>query len=258
MAVTSGSVHVPKVTTSMRHRPEVVKQGLYEISSEQLHMLGSRLEIGDGRVFYYTKAGAANLVACKMNEGAAPEANHLKCAVAEAVSPGYSTIKLTLGATLVTLNEYAEGYLNIDNGGGGYTSYKIKGHAAGALSTTVSFNLYDPVQVALTGSMFGTLTKNPWKDVVVAPASAAQAQLPVGVNSVAVTAAYFFWCQTWGPCSCLLGAGPPAISDLLMTSAATAGALIVYAVTASRTPVGILMRAEAAADYGLVFLTIAP
>lgn len=256
MAVSS-ALPVPGVSTSARHSPIIVKQGIYEISADQNHLLGTRLELGD-RIYHYAKAGATALVACKMNEGEAPVAEHLKCAVAEVAAAGATRVKLTLGAVAAAQNIYAEGYLNIDNAGGGYPAIKIKSHATIALSTSGYFDLFDPLPVALTASMFGTLTKNPWKDVVVAPANAAQAQIPVGVNPVAVTGAYYFWCQTWGPASCLLSGTPPVISDLCMTSAATAGALIVYVVTASRTPVGWLMRAEAAADYGLVFLTIAP
>jgi hypothetical protein len=259
----AGYITVPGTTRSQAGPPMIIKQGIYDISSTAYAPVGTRFEFGDGRVFHYALNGAVALAAGKMNEGVAPSADHLKCAVAAAVSVGAVSISLILnGSTVVTQNQYAGGFLNIGNGtGSGFTTYKIRDHLAGTAGATVVFNLFDPVQVALTATgptMYGTLTQNPWNNVVIAPAGAAQAQMPVGVNLVAVTAAYYFWLQTWGPVGCLLGAGPPAISDYLMTSAATAGALITYAVTASRTPVGWLMRAEAAADYGLVFLTIAP
>lgn len=248
---------VPNVSRSMMSTPDIVKQGIYETSSEQLHPLGTRLEIGDGRVFHYAKnSSAAILAMAKLNSGVTPLATHLKCAVAESAIVGATKVKLTLGAAAATANLYAEGYLNIDNGASvAYHTYKIKDHLLIALNTAGYFNLYDPLVTALTKATdYATLTQNPWKNVVVAPASIAQ--IAVGVSLVTVTTLSYFWAQTWGPCGCLIGAGPPTIGQALMMSAATAGALITA--TAGNEIVGWLMRAEAAADYGLVFLTIAP
>ena len=257
MSVTTGSISVPGAATSLRHPPNLVKQGIYEISSTQNNMLGSRLELGE-RTFRYGYAGGVALAAGKMCEGPAPSSDHLKCVLAAAAAVGDMRIKITLGgSTVAAANLYAEGWLNLDNGAAGaFQTYKIKGHAAIGAGGTGYINLFDPINVALTTSMYATLTVNPYRATVVAPAATPQAQVPVGVPLVAVTPNYYYWSQTGGPCGVLLGAGPPAISDPLMTSAATAGALITYAVTAGRTVVGTLMRAEAAADYGLVWLNI--
>lgn len=253
---------VPGTSRSMTSTPDIVKQGIYETSSEQLHPLGARLEIGDGRVFHYAKNSSAAILAMgKLNSGVNPLATHLKCAVAESAVVGATKVKLTLGAAAAAVNLYAEGYLNIDNGASAaYHTYKIKDHLTIALSTAGYFNLFDPLITALTITTdYATLTQNPWKNVTVTIAGAAQVQMPVGVSLVAVPISYYHWSQTWGPIGCLLDTvAVPVISDYLMSSAALAGALLKYAVTASRTPVGWLMRAEAATDYGLVFLTIAP
>lgn len=254
MAVTTGNISVPGTSASARHSPNIIKQGVYETSSEQLHLLGTRVEVGE-RVFHYAKAGGVALAASKLNQGAVPVSDHLKCILATTAAVGDMRLKITLnGTTVAAINLYSEGYINLDNGGGGYGGYKIKAHPAFGAGDSQYVNLYDPIQVALTASMYATLTKNPWKDVVVMPTT--KTSIPIGVNLVAVTAAYYFWAQTWGPCSCLLGAGPASIGEALMASGATAGSLITA--TAGYPVVGNLMRAEAAADYGLVFLTIAP
>jgi hypothetical protein len=257
MSVTTGSTKVPKVSRSMFHSGDIVKQGIYEVSSVQLAPLGMRVELGDGRVFRYAKNGAVALVASKLNQAAVPSSNYLKCAISTAAVVGDGFLKITTGAA-VTANQFAEGYVNVDNGAG-FHYYKVSGHAAG--TTGVQFNLFDSVLYAYTTAYYATLTNNPWDNVVVMPV--AKTSVPIGVNLVAVSASvaatpiyYYFWAQTWGPCNCLLGAGPAAIGDALMASGATAGSLITA--TAGFPVVGNLMRAEQAADYGMVFLTISP
>ncbi len=244
---------VPGTSTSMRSAPDIVKQGIYETSSEQLHPLGTRLEIGDGRVFHYAQnSAAATLDASKVLQAAIPLVGHLKLNVAATALVGATRVSVTLATTAATVNLYAGGYLNVDNGGA-YNYYKIKDHLAITLTGTGWFNLYDPIVAQITAGYKVTLIQNLWKNVIVAPATLTA--VPIGVNIVSVVASYYFWAQTWGPCNVLMGTTAPAIT-VTGKVATVIGA--VEANTAGLPIIGIMMRTEVAADYGMVFLTIAP
>lgn len=237
----------------------VPKHGIYEYSTVAAHTLGDRLPLSDGRVFHYMGAGAgAAIVPATILQAPVASPNHVKRATAIAAAIGDVKVKITLGAAAATLNYYQEGWLSVD-AGTTPDQYKVSSHPAHAGTGDMWVYLRDPLRKALTVAASKlTLTGNPYALTVISPAAAAQVGINVGISSIDVPVSCFFWGQTWGPAMCLIGAGPPVIGDYLMDSAATAGAAIVYAVTTSRHPIGFLMRAEGAADYGQVFLTLAP
>ena len=88
-------------------------QDSFTSSSTQLHPLGTRAYTTDGRRYRYAQAGAVNLVAGTLIQGAAPLANHLALA-APAVAIGDTSFTFTPGATAGAANLYAEGYLQVD------------------------------------------------------------------------------------------------------------------------------------------------
>mgnify|MGYP006269452275 CR=1 FL=1 len=246
---------VPVTVTTMNAPPELAKQGIYDVSTIQNHPLGARLPLGDGRTFAYALNGSgAAITPSMMNQSPAWVLNHKKCAVAATANVGVTAISVTLGATAATVNQYADGYIYNDNGAYGYKYYKIRSHLAIGSGGTGTINTYDPVITQMTSSAFVTLIPNPYNGTVVAPTTFTGPC--IGVNLVDVPASNYYWVQTWGPCNCLIGAGPPTVGQSLIRSAATAGALIVMA--AAGQVVGTMMQSEAAADYGLVFLSISP
>ena len=244
---------MPGETVVTMYGSVIPKHSIFQTSPTQQHRLGDRAFLGN-RVFHYAKAGAVALEPSRLTESAAHVAHHLKCALAAAALPGAMRLRVTLGATAATLNQYAEGYLSNDSGASGYAVVKIKSHLAIPASGSGWIELMDPYPVGMTSGHFVTLTRNEYDLVVLAATTAVG--IVVGVPPIAVPAGSFFWNQTWGPANVLFGAGPPALNAAVMRSGATAGAVI--AQTAGNPIVGWVMRAEAAADYGLVFLTIAP
>jgi hypothetical protein len=255
MAVTTGSLTVPGQTRSLAHSPGIIKQSIYETSSDQLHPLGTRLEVGD-RVFHYTKNGLVALIDGVLLQGAVPVPNHLDCLVATTSAIGDTKLKVTLGNTLLTANYYAEGYLHGNNVAPEGNAYKIQGHLAADASAAVWINLYDPMYKAFTASSSKvTLTKNPWDSVVVAP-NAALTSSPVGVAIVDVAASYYFWAQTWGPCA-VLTQGTIVIGAPVGLGGTTDGEI--GPITAYTTSViGSTLQVNASTDFSLIFLKIAP
>lgn len=233
-----------------------VKMGLYETSSTLPDggKIGMRLPLIDGRVFHLAKAGTSNLLVGKMGQGAAPEAQHLKCAVAAAAAIGDMRVSVTLGSVAAAANLYAEGSLHIDTGTGLGTGYKVSDHLAIVLSTAGYFNLYDPIAVALDTSSYATLCKNRWDGAVVAP-NGGLTQKAVGVPLVPVTASYYYWAQTWGPCP-LLTQGTVVIGQPVGLGGTADGAC--GPIGAYTTAVwGTVMRVNASTEYSLIDLIIA-
>lgn len=232
----------------------VTAQDTFTESSTQKHPLGTYAETADGRGFRYAQVGATATVAGSLYQGAAPLANHL-ANTPPAVAIGATSFSYTPGATAGAANLYAEGYLQVDTTpGNGYT-YLVSGHAAIASATAFTLYLRDAIQIALTASSRVGLLPNPYKNVIVA-ATTLTAKA-VGVAPAVITAAYYGWLQTRGPCSVLIN-GTPAITAPLMNSATTAGALDVWTAAGQPTSnlVGHAMQVGVSTKNNFVFLTI--
>lgn len=199
----------------------------------QLHRLGTRMVTKDGRVFRYVLNGAADLVAGNVIQGPAIVPNHL-ANTPPVVAIGATSFTYTPGATLGTVNQYADGWLQVDTTPGNGIAYGIDSHAAFALSTAFTLNLRpdDPITVALTAASRVGLIANPYRGVIQMPVTTATGTL-VGVAPNVITAAQFGWLQTWGTYAGLLINGTPALgSTLIGVSATTAGSVdIATAVT---------------------------
>jgi len=222
----------------------VAAQDIYEQSSTQQHKLGERLVIGD-RVFRYMKAGSSNLSAGYVVGAPCTLTSEDTVTVAH----GIGTTVVTITASGVSANDFAEGYLVVDEGTGAGETYKIRSNTATDSDGLIQVTLYDGLKTAWdTSDTDVTLIPSPYKDVIVCPTDGII--LPVGVPLIAVTANYYFWGQTWGPCGVKIdgtaGALGAAIDErLLGLSGSTAGALDVYKAVDSDGPgpsiVGMVM-----------------
>ena len=255
MAV-STALPVPMQGRSMSWGPSIVKQSIYEISLTAKHRLGERIEIGDGRVFHYAKAGLVDLVDGKLLQGAITDAQFLNMAIYATSAIGEAKAYVTLGSTAVVQNAFAEGYLHCSNTAPAGTYYKVASHLAASGAAHVVINLYDPLYKALTiASSLVTLTKNPWDGLLVGPSAALTAP-PLGVAIVDVTASYYFWAQTWGPCALLTrGTIAPGQNVGWITGEdGCVGLMSAYTTVC----VGTCISLNVSTDYSLIFLRIAP
>jgi len=224
-------------------------QGIYEESASAQAKIGTRVQVGD-RVFYYAYAGGTALAAGKLLENAAltPEVN--KACGTAAAAGAYEVTNITTAAAQLYL---AEGYLSVNDGAGEGLTYKIKSSKANAsTSTSTDVTLYDPIVTALTTSSEVTLMHSPYYDLDL---SATITNHIVGVAPIPVTANYYFWCQTWGPCALLQTSTDAAGS--IMVPHTTDGSVTTLSVYTSNI-VGFNMVVGANTEYRLAWLRITP
>uniref|UniRef100_A0A6M3JVM4 Uncharacterized protein n=1 Tax=viral metagenome TaxID=1070528 RepID=A0A6M3JVM4_9ZZZZ len=187
-------------------------------SKYQQFPLGTKAIQGD-RAWRYCKNSAAALTVV----GSAiqsPAAIHTDCtedivvaaSEGETYAIGSHDITITSTANIAaapwsTANGAAEGYIMINGGTGIGQCRKIKGHTAAVSTNTFIVTVYDGWGVApIAGDSEVGIIENPYASVVVA---AALTTIPIGVNPIAVTASYYFWCQTGGPAAVMCHAAIP-------------------------------------------------
>lgn len=190
--------------------------------SDSSHNLGDRVALADRRSFRYLVAGASNISRGKLQQAAAPIANHANISTA-ATAIGAQTVTVTPGATAGAANLYSEGYMAVNDVDGEGSVYKIAGHPAIVASTAFALSLFDPIaNVALTANSQVTLVHNGFKNVIEVATSTSR---PAGVPLVSISAGDYGWAQTKGVAAVLCGTtrtlGAPQIS-----SGATAGAVV--------------------------------
>lgn len=256
-----------------------------EQSSTQKHPLGTRLVLNDGRVFHYAKAGSVNLaVGLLVCAPAVVAAENLHLTPDTTADCTTTMTNMTLGqpttGTATTKNAFADGWMYVHAGTGKgqvaqlRSQYDSTGNAAGSTATAIEIYFADEnyLSVALdTSSSKVGLVQNPYMEVVVCPAWAdyTASGVPVGVPLATITAAYYFWLQTWGPCPIVMGNTPVEGEAIIAggSSTGTAGdanptyKLLTSAVTGGAVDfpqIGWVMSGDTDAEYALCYLTIAP
>ncbi len=178
-------------------------QGLFAESSTPKFALGEKMEFSDGRVFRYTKAGAAitagRLVAQDFDAGNIVEFDD---ATISPVAAGSTVITITASALsgVDDANELAGSYLMTVDGTGEYYSYKIKSHGVES-SNAVEFTLYDPLVTAVaSGTTDFQIIAPAFRQVVLCATTtdANSDTMPVGVSFLGLSSGYYGWIQTGG------------------------------------------------------------
>ena len=234
-------------------------------------VLGTRLILPDGRVFRLAFAGAtigAGMVLMQ-KMGAA---DHDMDKVPNAAAIGVKTITLQATGTALTANQYAEGYLYVNDGSGEGHVYRIASHPAATSAATCVLTLADGDTVkealATADSLVG-LMANPYKDVELWDCSDVDG-VPIGVAPTEVTDDYYFWAQTWGMAAVLIEGSknvPVLGCAVIATQVATTGidgsceapSTALIASGAVPSVIGVMsLIAAVDTDYGMVDLKISP
>jgi hypothetical protein len=227
--------------------------------------IGSILKYND-RTFRYCKNGGSGLAAGKVTStrDKSHASNHLNLnCLAAAI--GSTTVTIITAGTNIVENEYAGGYLYVNDGTGEGHCYKIKSHPAHthASSPNCVMTLHDPIVIALvaSGTSQVSLAHSKYEKIKVAPGTTPMTGQTVGVPPIAVTADYYFWNQVSGPAAVLVS-GTVVIGDSVChtISGGTAGAVIARvgdsaAQRVART-VGEVMQVNASTEYALIDLTM--
>ena len=228
--------------------------------TSQIHPYGTRMVLPDGRVFYYGQTDGAQ-TAGAICQSAVGVANHDMDLAVNTAAAGAKSLSVTVGGTAVTANQYADGYVYVNDGTGEGHIYKIRQHDAISSSGSGTINLYDgdAIVVAFEAATIVGLAKNPYKDFIVFPTTATGH--PVGVAATDFDDDDFGWLQTWGPAAVLCDVAF-VIGNHVRVSDNTAGSgepLDRDGSAEDEVSIGIAsLIAPVTTDYGYVNLTINP
>lgn len=220
-------------------------QGLMSASATQMEELGTLRILRDGRKFRYVKADGTGLGAGKACVAPAAVANHINLAVPAASAIGATQLSITVGATAVTADQYAEGFLQVNDATGEGYQYKIVGNTACDASGTTVVQLEEPIRVALVASTSEvSLLANMYKAV---GHTTTEENVPVGVACCAIAANYYGWVQTGGQAIALIS-GTPAVGSMLTLGAASGSLIAINATLDIDQPICAQMLATAGVD----------
>lgn len=189
-----------KTLTDVRATP----LGVLETEAAQSLPLGTVLLLGDGREFVYCWNAAVALLPGRLIQSAAGTSDHLDM-VTDTVASGETVVTPTLGATAVTLNEFAEGTLIVSNNTGdiGLTGnqYLIASHPAASGTATCAVTLSEALVQGIVDADQTTLVLNKYAEVIIHPGPPTSSL--IGVPLLDITASHYFWCLTKGICGIL-------------------------------------------------------
>lgn len=250
----------------------LLNQGdIYKQSATQIHPLGTRGYTRDGRVFRYSRNGGVALVRGKLVQSAV---NITGVDTTLLGTTHYATTNSTriqvmpsTKGLFSTADAYKDGLLYVSDttastGQGQYV--QIYSHTK-STSTATAVQIYlrqgDVLTKGLTTKAELGVQKNRYDDVVVYPVAATG--IPLGVPPRAITIAYYFWLQTWGP-ACVLCGAALTYDNVCVPSTAATGTFLKMSTkstatgTFERPRLGHALEVGAAGEYTLVELMLAP
>jgi len=233
------------------------------LTSDQRHKLGTRMAFADGRVYRYAKDSGAGIAAGRLVQAPVTDAaDDMDLAWSAGGAVGGTTV--TTGTSLtITKDQYKEGWLYVNDAAGEGCIYPIKSNTAvsGAAGCVFTIDEEDGFSIALTAtsSLFGVVY-NIYDGVLVQPTTITNAA--VGVSTTTVTASYYTWLQTWGPCALLDYGATWVVGDQIAAAESTdagAATLLDSSSAQDNHSIGYSMYIKpATTDFGFVMLTLAP
>tara|TARA_R110002167_G_scaffold72089_6_gene203078 strand:+ start:995 stop:1900 length:906 start_codon:yes stop_codon:yes gene_type:complete len=223
----------------------------YTSGASQLFPLGSRLLYGN-TVYSYGKMGAGAVTAGKCVTHAASIAHHFDLTPTAGVAAGETAISVETAGTDITLNQYANGYLYVNDAAGEGQMLRIKSNPAHDHSEdpSIVITCYDDLATAITTSSRITLIPDPRSALIGQAATTTGATM--GVTVVDMAATHFGWFAVSGPATVLtsgtlvvgnhavplgaVGAVGPAAGDVIQV-------------------IGTVMIVNVTTDYSLINLT---
>lgn len=207
----------------------LVANGTFQTSTDTSleTLVGTRFDTSDGRELILVQAGAVDVVSGKLYQDAAMVANHVNCAVTayQAYSNNGNVpakVTITLGATAVTANQYAGGFVVVNDNAGEGQTLRIASHPAADASGSLVVTLEDAPVTAITTASEVTLVPAHGNGVIVAPTTLTGALC--GVSLYPITAASYGFLVTKGITACL-NDGALTIGSAVSPSNAVAGAV---------------------------------
>ncbi len=235
----------------------LVANGAFQTSTDTslLTLVGTRWDLSDGREVMLVRAGDA-VAAGKLYQDAAIVANHQNLAVTAYTA--YSAngnvpakVTVTLGATAATANQYAGGFVVVNDNNGEGQTLRIASHPAADSSGSLAVTLEEGATVAITTASEVCLIPPHGKDVIIMPTTYTGAVAGVGLNTIA--AASYGFVVTKGLVSCLAD-GAVAVGASLSPSNAVAGAVELGVL--AQGIIGNANQAGVDTEYRSVFINV--
>ena len=225
----------------------------YAESSTQLFPLGAQLHYGNN-IYRYGQMGSGAVTAGKLVQHAAIDSNHANMTATAAVSAGETAISVETGGNDMTLNEYANGYLWVNDVNGEGQTMRVKSNPAHDHSAdpSVVITTYDALATALTTSSQLSIIHDPYTGLIVAPAT--ETGCVMGATVIDMTADYYGWFTVSGP-QALLTVGTVVVGNIAVRSGGTAGG-VAPATDNVLTEIGEVMAVSANTEYSLVWMNI--
>ena len=192
-------------------------------STTQSQLLGTRMIVQGGRVFRYARAGASALAVATLAKPGEPTTGYSNLSIAARVEAGSLSLTATLQYRATTLNQFADGFVYVNDADGEGQLYEVVENSATAKEGTLTIKVNTPLQVALTTSSQVTLF--PHRLSALQRTNLATNEQAAGVVPVAVAANSYFWLQTYGPAVCLQEGGlksDQAVAPSMKTKGAVA------------------------------------
>jgi hypothetical protein len=190
-------------------------------TSAQFHPLGTKMILPDGRIYYYAEnSSAAITTGGQVVDGIQAVVAHDMDLVAAAASAEATSFTTTTSLT-TTKDQYAGGYVYINDGPGQGEVYSVRSNTLVSSAAGLSITIEDDGGLATaltTDTRFG-LMYSPYKDIKIKDGQGGTETTGViGVTAMPVTADYFCWVQTSGPAAVLMGAQVAVVGDAIAVS----------------------------------------
>ena len=219
--------------------------------TSQLFPLGSRLLYGN-TVYAYGRLAATAVTAGKCVTHAASIAHHFDLTPTAGVAAGETAISVETAGTDITLNQYANGYLYVNDAAGEGQMLRIKSNPAHDHSAdpSIVITCYDDLATAITTSSRITLIPDPRSGLIVQAATTTGATL--GVTVVDMAASAYGWFSVSGPAT-VLTSGTLVVGNHAVPLGAS-GAVGPAAGDVIQV-IGTVMIVNVTTDYSLINLT---
>ncbi len=185
---------------------------------------GERFDLSDGREVVLVQAGGSNLASGVLVQASAIVANHQNIAVTAYSAGSNATpprVTVTLGATAATANQYAGGFVVVNDNNGEGQTVKIASHPAADASASLVITLEDTPVTALTTASEVCLIANLYVGAIINPTTATNT--PIGVTFYPIATTLYGYLISKGPTS-LLADGALTVGAAISPSNGTAGA----------------------------------
>jgi hypothetical protein len=217
----------------------------------KLFPLGSRLLYGN-TVYAYGRLAAVAVTAGKCVTHAAKITHHFDLTPTAGVAAGETAISVETAGTDITLNQYAGGYLYVNDAAGEGQMLRIESNPAHDHSAdpSIIITCYDDLATAITTSSRITLIPDPRSGQIVQAATTTGATL--GVTVVDMAASAYGWFAVSGP-QAVLTSGTLVVGNHAVPLGA-AGAVGPAAGDVIQV-IGTVMIVNVTTDYSLINLT---